>query len=199
MAIEAYGEEAKNGVIIIETKKNLNNATLQNPSNEIVVVGAKAESKNNASLQNSSDKVIVITTPRDKIDKSNAAYVSVDGKKLDEPLLIVDGEKYFPGTFDLKHMDPKNIQSMEVLKGESAIEKYGQEAKDGVIIIKTKSNPNNALIVIDGKKYPFDSGVKILNEINPNNIESISTLYDEKAIEEYGEEGKNGVFIIETK
>ena len=52
-------------------------------------------------------------------------------------LYIVDGK---PMDNDvLKTLDPKTIESMEVLKNKSvAVEKYGEKAKNGVIIINTK-------------------------------------------------------------
>jgi hypothetical protein len=53
-------------------------------------------------------------------------------------LYIVDGK---PMDNDvLKTLDPKTIESMEVLKNKSvAVEKYGEKAKNGVIIINTKN------------------------------------------------------------
>ena len=55
---------------------------------------------------------------------SNTPYIVVDGKPI-------DGAK-------LKEIDPKTIDHMEVLKDKSAIEKYGDEAQSGVILITTK-------------------------------------------------------------
>ena len=52
------------------------------------------------------------------------------------PLVIVDGK-----TVDysqLKTVDTNTISRMEVLKDKAAIEKYGEKAKDGVILITTK-------------------------------------------------------------
>ena len=39
---------------------------------------------------------------------------------------------------NLKNIDPKTIESMEVLKNQNAIELYGEKAKDGVILVKSK-------------------------------------------------------------
>jgi TonB family protein len=55
---------------------------------------------------------------------SNAPYIVVDGKPI-------DGAK-------LKEIDPKTIDHMEVLKDKASIEKYGEKAKNGVILITTK-------------------------------------------------------------
>ena len=53
-----------------------------------------------------------------------------------EPYIIVDG-KPIDGA-KLKDIDPKTIDRMDVLKSQEAVEKYGEKAKDGVIIITTK-------------------------------------------------------------
>lgn len=39
---------------------------------------------------------------------------------------------------DVANIDPSNVESLEVLKGEAALKKYGADGKSGVVIIKTK-------------------------------------------------------------
>ena len=51
------------------------------------------------------------------------------------PLIYLDGVKY---TGNINDIDPATIASMEVLKDQKAIDKYGEEAKNGVILITTK-------------------------------------------------------------
>jgi len=59
------------------------------------------------------------------------------------------------------------------------------------------TNGKEPLVVVDGKKIPNG---KSLRDIDPNNIESISVLKKASGeLEEYGDEGKNGVIIIKTK
>ena len=53
-----------------------------------------------------------------------------------DPLFIVDGVK--TSAEKVKAMDAKTIDRMEVLNDKSAVEKYGDEAKSGVILITTK-------------------------------------------------------------
>ncbi|RYY06034.1 MAG: TonB family protein [Sphingobacteriaceae bacterium] len=55
---------------------------------------------------------------------------------------------------------------------------------------------DKALIIIDGVEA---KGTDPLNNINPNNIESISVLKDNSAITKYGDKGKDGVIEITTK
>lgn len=53
-------------------------------------------------------------------------------------LVLLDGVKITKE--ELSKVDPENIESMNVYKGEPAVEKYGIEAKDGAIEITTKSS-----------------------------------------------------------
>jgi len=49
-------------------------------------------------------------------------------------LVIVDGKE----VEDLQGLDPEDIKSIEVLKDDKAIEKYGEKGRKGVIIVKRK-------------------------------------------------------------
>ncbi len=58
---------------------------------------------------------------------------------LENPLIILDGEKIaYKALIDI---DPENIKSIEVLKGKSALEQYGKEGQNGVVLIFTKKKP----------------------------------------------------------
>ena len=54
----------------------------------------------------------------------------------ERPLCIVDGKEI---TYDeMKALDPQTIDHIEVLKDQDAKEKYGEKAKNGVVLITTK-------------------------------------------------------------
>jgi hypothetical protein len=110
------------------------------------------------------------------------------------PLYVIDGKVY---TNDkIETVDPKNIESINVLKGKKATEKYGDKGKNGVIEIITKYNIlPNALIMIDGK----ESSKEELQKIPGSDIESITVLKGEGAVKKYGDKGKEGAIEITTK
>ena len=54
------------------------------------------------------------------------------------PLFIVDGK--IMDNEKVYSIDPKTIERLDMLKDRSAIEKYGEKAKDGVVIITLKKN-----------------------------------------------------------
>ena len=58
------------------------------------------------------------------------------------PLVVIDGEPA-EKDFDLNSIDPHDIESISVRKDDSAKEKYGEAAKDGVIEITLKKGDAN--------------------------------------------------------
>ncbi|MHA7830153.1 MAG: M56 family metallopeptidase [Flagellimonas sp.] len=68
----------------------------------------------------------------------DASYFFIDNDGKGEPLYYIDGKK--SKSKDLKKISPNDIESVNVFKGDKAIEKYGKKAKDGVIEITTKKN-----------------------------------------------------------
>lgn len=146
---------------------------------------------------------IAIHTKDSKI--ISTASVGIRGKAGKyQPLYILDGKPL--NRKQIKKMDPDNIESISVLKGESATELYGDKAKNGVILITSKgSRFNISENALTGKKSPLfiiDGKIvkgKIMNDLDPDQIESITVLKDESAFEKYGEKGKNGAVEIYLK
>lgn len=60
-------------------------------------------------------------------------FISEDGE---QPLMIVDGKEMEGGS--LGDIDPETIETVNVYKGDKAIEKYGEKGKNGVVVISTK-------------------------------------------------------------
>ncbi len=137
---------------------------------------------------------------------------SFDGKS---PLIVVDD---VIKDIDVKDIDAETIASMNVLKDKDATDKYGEKGKNGVIEITSKKGIKPILkdSEIKVKKYDFNSmqtrvggkplyivdGVIMENDINsidPNSIESISVLKGQSASALYGDKGKDGVIIVNTK
>jgi TonB-dependent SusC/RagA subfamily outer membrane receptor len=72
---------------------------------------------------------------------SKEAAKTAQNKFFGNPLVIVDG-KEFHG--EINDIPVENVASINVLKGESAIVKYGEKGNDGVIEVATKSG-NDAI------------------------------------------------------
>jgi len=75
------------------------------------------------------------------------------------PLFIVN-EKEITNE-EMKQLKPENIDSLTVLKGESAVKAYGERATDGVIIITLKdyySTNSNKKYLVKGKVFDDSTG-----------------------------------------
>lgn len=77
------------------------------------------------------------------------------------------------------------------LKEKNLIEKKGGQR---VVVRDLKSSTTNPLYIIDGEEYKG-----ILEDIDPNTIESVNVLKGESALKQYGEKGRNGVIEIKRK
>ena len=56
--------------------------------------------------------------------------------RCDKPLLFIDGKlATWDGSTDL---DPAIIETVEVFKGTAALSRYGEDARNGVVLITTK-------------------------------------------------------------
>lgn len=68
-----------------------------------------------------------------------------------DPLIMVDGEQISQKLLSI--IDPGQIESISVLKSESATDMYGVAAKNGVVLITTKANNAKSGILL-GKREP---------------------------------------------
>ena len=81
------------------------------------------------------------------------------------------------------------------LAGVVAVQRTGEPGKDAADIwIRGISSPNTSspLVLVDGVERSF-------NDIDPEDIESLTTLKDASATAVYGVRGANGVILIKTK
>ncbi|MCX6327352.1 MAG: TonB-dependent receptor plug domain-containing protein [Bacteroidia bacterium] len=109
-------------------------------------------------------------------------------------LVLIDGKVC---NTELNSIDPKLVESVTVLKGQEAMNIYGESGRNGVILVTT-NQPNSdrkldseILVIVNGKVCSTG-----LNLIDPKRIESVSVLKDQAALKIYGEAGKKGVILV---
>ncbi|MCU4163760.1 M56 family metallopeptidase [Carboxylicivirga caseinilyticus] len=95
-------------------------------------------------------------------DNNGAIFVMTKGfeipksdQSISDQIIYLNGERY---TKDINSISPDNIEAINVLKGEAAIAKYGEDHSQGVIEITTKdfestshdleSNSSNEVVVV---------------------------------------------------
>lgn len=166
-ALKKYGEDAKNGVLVMTTKKwarenpdKVNNKfrfigqedkkkdaskapemKVKGELSEVVVVGYKKEEANGHELkdqaQGVSGNIIGLTDDRSR----RVAVSSIKFRGVHgtkgNPLFVVDGE--VAADKKIKDLDPNIIDNITILKDQNATALYGDQAENGVIIVNTKS------------------------------------------------------------
>jgi len=70
------------------------------------------------------------------ISEDGNGFFFIDTEDDEVQLYIIDGKE--GSKEDVKSVSPNKIETINVYKGDKAVEKYGKKAKDGVIEIKTK-------------------------------------------------------------
>jgi len=185
----------------------LQNDTLRKVVEEVVVIGYGTQKKSSDSS----------TTDKNQEPVKVIGYGTRSSGS--SPLIIIDGEE--PSPTSLKNLVPEQIESISVLKDGSATSVYGEKGKNGVILITTKEKDQTPVVTVNEKNQPFDVSIRgtnflnsstplyiideiestenALKELNPNDIESITVLKNERATSVYGEKAKNGVILITTK
>jgi TonB family protein len=113
-----------------------------------------------------------------------------------QPLYIIDGKE--ASEEEKKKLDPNSIESINVLKGKSAKDMYGEKGNNGVIEVRTKKSdfPEDALYIINDKEISKETVEKLLKE---NGVERMDVWKGDDAIKVFGDKGKNGVVIIAPK
>lgn len=148
--------------------------------------------------QSATDQSQMVITAASNSNQTNTLNVNIDesgdssqGNKLkinitengkpasmDSALCIVDGKKVSREEID--KLSPDQIKSVTVLKGKMAVEKYGDEAKGGALLISTKESddtqPMKITLSNDGKQgsqtsYYVINGKKVPAEV----IDNLST------------------------
>ncbi|RZK40498.1 MAG: hypothetical protein EOO90_15115 [Pedobacter sp.] len=132
-----------------------------------------------------------------------------------DPIYILNGARVSRESFN--KIDNNKIESLTILKDASSKALYGDEAKNGVLLVTTKKEVEKTnrtdstksgeiifrgstsyglspLYVVDGKVMEFGQ-----RDLNTDDIENITILKDASAIARYGIDAKDGVVVITTK
>lgn len=88
-----------------------------------------------------------------------------------EPLYVIDGVQIqtsnsITGTNPLSTLNPKDIESMEILQGPSATAIYGSRATNGVVLITTKRGKSGEMSITYGYSYSLQDKPKNLDVMN---------------------------------
>lgn len=135
-AIAKYGNDAKDGAIVAPEARIIHSLT-----SEFKRIDKENKKVHKQYLQIEKDKKPTSISVNMKVDNPKKSNVKGVGEIQNteipgNPIYILNGEKSKKEIVDL--IDKSLIESVTVLKDESAVSLYGEGAKDGVVIITTK-------------------------------------------------------------
>lgn len=156
------GNPEKGTIVNLSTKDDINSGgrlftfkivddNADKPSNKILINGKEStdeELRNHINKINQQRKDSLSSSNKIQIKKinQNDTHVTIKGigsSSNEKIVYFVDGKEVNPVDFGKIH--PNDIERIDVLKDKKAIEKYGDKAKDGVIVVKTKSKKEVSL------------------------------------------------------
>lgn len=105
---------------------------------KVLVVGKSAPASSSQVQVISGSGVATVNGVSTASSPKIAVSVAGSGK---QPAYYIETKSGLKKVATLENIEPKDIESMSVFKGEEAIKKYGQEGENGVIVIKLKNKP----------------------------------------------------------
>ena len=163
----------------------------------ILVMGLAGREEINVILQPDMDAKGEITLSSQFSGNERQEGTTLRINRSTKPLYIVNHVEMD----NIDHISPDRIESISVLKENSAIAHYGEKGKNGAVIITLKGEltqedrqKDKPLILVNG--FATDSNI---NDINPEDIESINVLKGSTAVAKYGELAKEGAIEITLK
>jgi TonB-dependent SusC/RagA subfamily outer membrane receptor len=86
--------------------------------------------------RNGKDVTVTVNRPNENTTLIGDIALKPSSGQKDNPLIVIDG--VISSDINLKDINPNNILSINVLKGEKATAKYAEKGANGVIEITTK-------------------------------------------------------------
>jgi hypothetical protein len=118
------------------TVEVIGDSTMVNKSFKVITMkgGEDAEEIMIKKMKEGDGEMKVIVKTIEKKGEGDHEMIFMD--EGDASLVIIDGKESTHE--ELKKLSPDQIETINVWKGDKAVEKYGEKAKDGVIDVKTK-------------------------------------------------------------
>ncbi|MEM5566754.1 M56 family metallopeptidase [Psychroserpens sp. AS72] len=190
-----------NGQTKIQSTGNSHQYVIEDLENDTIII-----KKNSNRLIKDRDTIFI------NKNSKKQSWISKDGKKTninasengntfiftstsDEPLFVVNGKVVEKSLFE--DVDSDKIESVNVLKGDVAIERFGKRGKNGVVLLRTKGSP--LWVVRDTKVETYE--IKELNDsITTHNFSERGRINNDNITYEFNSTNKdNPLYIVNGK
>ncbi len=201
LAIGNMGNMEKGNFVFITNNDNKYHASIKNDGSKKVMF-ISADSTEAFDLM--SDEITVTSMVNgEKVENKTIVIKQVPGENMLWVGEKGDSTKLKPIT----KLNPIKVKTVTDDDGESykiTIEKEGKQAQDVMIHTDIRTDKKMVFISDDGEKPLLyidgkEASDKTMEDIKPETIEKMEVYKGQKAVEKYGEKGKNGVIMITTK
>ncbi len=135
--IVAPSKDAETGVIEIYTDAVLDAADIKRPDQDDLENTLSSEEDNTDSIQVYFESENLNYSGEVKYNAEKSSVLEALGFSDNDPLFVLDG-KVVGSKFRISHINPNEIDRINVLKDKKAIDKYGDKATNGVVEIYLK-------------------------------------------------------------
>ncbi len=172
--LKKYEEKGKNGVILVASKQvtsDVEKGSTTNLTGNFIAI--QNSSKTSASTGLNFTAKTVQGDYKNGVTNIKADTIVIDAASSPS-MFVVDGKESTKAVID--RLDSKKIESVNVIKGEPAIAKYGEKGKNGVVEIKTKKSSDDFVIVEEMPSFP--GGIAALKAFVASNLQYPKSAVD---------------------
>ena len=227
--VAVYGEKGRNGVILVEMKKDTEPASMYLEVKKAKVVSGKSGT---VIVSDSVGTVVTAGQPEEVtvvgygMKSKEGNVVRLRGQRRSDSrtvVYLVDGVR----VPEIESLDPNRIESISVLKDASVPAEYLAEGRTGVIAITTKRTPDARQAAVESVEGSPDSSTTVykgsvtvngafsegtlilingkeaaqadVDALKPGRIKKMTVYKGDEAVKRYGERGRNGVADIRVR
>ena len=121
------------GIALALNAETVNDYVYQQPQKKVVKKGNKSAT---TKMGNNTIEIVPSQDAAEQADPAKTVEWVVAKEPDKKPIVLLEGHRITYETFT--RMDPDEIASITVLKDQPAVDQYGEEARNGVILITTK-------------------------------------------------------------
>ena len=130
--------------------ETVNDYVYQQPPKKVVKKGTKSAT---AKMGNNTIEIVPTKEAAEQADPAKAVeWVVKKGEK--EPMVLLDGNRITYET--LSKLEPELISSITVLKDQQAVDQYGEEGRNGVVLVTTKNGVKEVFTPLEQDERYFD-------------------------------------------
>ena len=138
------------GIALALNAETVNDYVYQQPQKKIVKKGKKNAT---AKMGNNSIEIVPDKDAAEQADPAKAVEW-IAAKPLKTPMVLLDGNRITYET--LGKISSDEIASITVLKDQPAVDQYGEEARDGVLLVSTKKGVKDVFVPVEQNPEFFD-------------------------------------------